>query len=65
MSISLLIKFWINQNPALSNYVTYVLQNIDSLKRIFHYVGVKIEFNEYSGAIEGGGVFGIGVSVNY
>jgi len=49
----------------LSNYATSVLQNIASFKRIFYYLGVKIEFNEYSGAIEGGGFISIGVSVNY
>jgi len=31
ISISHLIYFWINQDPALSNYATSVLQNIASL----------------------------------
>jgi hypothetical protein len=49
----------------LSNNATSVLQNIASLKRIFYYLGVQIEFNEYTGAIEGGGFYSIGVSVKY
>jgi hypothetical protein len=65
MSVSHFIYFLINQNPSLSNYAISVLQSIASLKRIFYYLGIEIEFNEHSGAIDGGGGFSIGISVNY